>query len=256
MALLLYFAVAVAVSALVDRWVAKLPVGCAASLLLLPLLFASGPLARGEVLVPADIGFSFFPHRAAWDAHGVESISAPNFSDVAVQLIPWQEAVRFALRNGEPPLFNPFIGAGDVLGASMQPAWAYPLNVLGLLLPLADATSFVLLVTFFVAGLGMFLLLRDLGLRPEAAFFGAAAFELSKYVFFWSHWNVGYAASLAPAILLVARRMAVRASPRSFGASSRRRTARACSRTPDPAGRRSCPAPSAGVDRPPRGSPR
>jgi len=193
----------------------------AAILVLLPLVFAAGPLARGAVLVPADITFSFPPQRSAWEEYGVERVSAPNFSDIAVQLIPWQEAVRFALRHGEAPLWNPFILAGDVLATSMQPAPAYPLHLLGLLLPLADAVGFVLLATLFLAAFGMYLLARGLLRCGElAALFGAIAYALSSYVFFWSHWNVGYMASLAPWVLLAVRRLAARPAAGTFWAGA------------------------------------
>ncbi|MFN7942151.1 MAG: hypothetical protein U0X73_11170 [Thermoanaerobaculia bacterium] len=130
-------------------------------------------------------------------------------------LIPWQAAVRNALANHEFPLWNPFMSGGDPLLASMQPAPGFFPVLVSLLLPLEEAAGFVLLVTFLVAGLGFYLLLRDLQVRQEAAVVGAVALELSKYLVFWSHWNVGYATSVAPWVLLAARKLARQPSVRS-----------------------------------------
>ncbi len=118
--------------------------------------------------------------------------------------------MRHALAEGEWPLWNPFILCGDPLAGSAQPAPYYPLNALSLLLPIALAFTFGASAQLLAAAAAAFLYLRDLGCREAAAFLGAAGWALSAFVGFWLEWPLGAAVSLAPLVLLGARRVVLR----------------------------------------------
>jgi len=164
LAVLAYAAFASLALGLFHRGVRRLRAGTAAALLLLPLLFTGGALLTGRVYAPidllynappladqrADLGLPREPHNATlWD--------------LAFQIIPWRAAVQAALRAGEWPLWNPGILAGDPLAASAQPAPYHPVNLIGALLPLPRGVTFAATATLFLAALGGFAFLREVG---------------------------------------------------------------------------------------------
>jgi hypothetical protein len=75
------------------------------------------------------------------------------------------------IRGGQLPLYDPYIWGGAPLLAGWNAGAAYPLTFLFAIAPPAAAWTLNLIVTWAVAGLGMFWFLRALGLAslPSAA---------------------------------------------------------------------------------------
>src|SRR5436305_7528770 len=206
----LYAALALAFLALSHRLIVRLTWRAALGLALLPLCFTGRALLTGRIYAPLDLAYDgqpFRPHAAAYE---MDDLHRGILTDLYSQMIPWQQAVRYAVHQGEWPLWNPFILCGDPLAGSGQPAPYYPVNVLALLLPLPLALTFGAAAQLFLAALAAFLYLRDLECREIAAVFGAMGWAFCSFVAFWLEWPLGATVSLVPLLALAARRVVLR----------------------------------------------
>jgi hypothetical protein len=187
MAFLVYAVVASALLWLWSRYVQRLSRGAALALLLLPLVFTGRALLTDRVYAPLDLSYN----RALSDLHG--------------QIIPWQSAVRAALRRGEWPLWNPSILCGDILAAAAQPAVYDPFQWLGFLLPLTLALTFGATLTFFLAALSTFAFARALGRGEVASLVAAAGYTFCSMLAFFVGWPLGRTWALLPFVLFATR---------------------------------------------------
>jgi uncharacterized membrane protein YgcG len=83
------------------------------------------------------------------------------------------------IRGGHLPLFDPYIWSGAPLLAGWNAGAAYPLTWLFAILPGTAAWTVNMIVTWAVAGLGMFCFLRALRLASLASFLGALSFAFA-----------------------------------------------------------------------------
>ena len=210
----IYVAVA-AVTLMIVRRCTAVSRAAAVGLIALPLCFTGRAMLTGKVYAPIDIGYQYEPLASLATKVGVENVTNPMLSDVYAQFLPWNAALRWAMANHEWPLWNPFELCGNVLAAAAQSAPYHPLTLLGTLLPMADALTFAATAAYFIAALGAFLLMRAIGARESAAFFGAAAWAFSTYVIAFTHTAHGNAVALLPLVLLGARSVARQPGVRS-----------------------------------------
>jgi hypothetical protein len=206
---LLYLLAAAATLVLVRRFTALSRVASAV-LILLPLCLTGRALVTGRVYAPIDLAYHFDPLASMATRVGIERIANPLPSDVAVQFLPWNAALRWSVAHGQWPLWNPFELSGNVLAAAAQSAPFHPVTLLGLLIPAPDALGFMAAMTYFFAALGMFLFLRNLGLRQLPSLFGAGGWALSTYVVAFTQTAHGNAIALLPLVMLGARCVALR----------------------------------------------
>lgn len=86
------------------------------------------------------------------------------------------------LAAGELPGWVPYIFGGLPLAANPGSTF-YPVRLLAdLVFPITWILPFIFIVQFFLAGVGMYLLARELGCRAWVAFVGGVAFELTGIV--------------------------------------------------------------------------
>jgi hypothetical protein len=201
LALALYVAVALALSWSWSRFVQRLSIAATIVLIALPLLFTGRAILTGRIYAPADISFMAEPLSDYARDLGVEKPHNIFLSDLHCQILPWQRAVRYALANGEWPLWNPFILGGDILAAAAQPQVYDPWNWIGMLLPLPHAFTFAATLTFFLAGFFTFVFARALGLRDVAAFTAAIGFMFCGMLAFFVGWPLGRAWVYLPLVL-------------------------------------------------------
>ena len=200
MALALYVGTA---AALLWLWKRTLPMSRAAALclLLLPTLFTGRALFTGQVYAPIDLPFQYEPLASHATQYGIGQPHQIALSDLAIQIVPWQYALRYALRAGEWPLWNPFILCGDVLAAAAQPAPYDPFTLLSLLLPLPDALTFGATLTFFLAVLFTFSFARALGCSELASLIAAAGYAFCSMMAFFVGWPLARAWAFLPFVL-------------------------------------------------------
>ena len=98
--------------------------------------------------------------------------------DVALQYYPIRKDLHDVVASGHFPFWNPRISAGQPLAANPGYETFYPLQWF-IFLPNFDlGFRFTILLHFYLAAAGAYLLLRSLGTRPPAALFGALTFSL------------------------------------------------------------------------------
>jgi hypothetical protein len=212
---LVYFAVVAACLWLCHRAILSLSRGAAIALLLLPLCFTGRALLTGRVYAPIDLPFQSEPLRSLQKSFGVTGASNGILSDIYSQDIPWKVAVRDAYSHREWPLWNPFLFCGDILAAAAQPTPYEPFFLLSMLLPMANSLTFLAAITFFLAGLTMFVFLRELSCSEEAAMIGAASWMYCAFLSFFLEWPIGRAVTWFPLVIAGVRRVV---RDRSLGA--------------------------------------
>ncbi|HEX6096360.1 MAG TPA: YfhO family protein [Thermoanaerobaculia bacterium] len=206
MALFLYATTAAFLLYLIHRYVAPLSRAAAVILFLLPFVFTGPALLTDRVYAPVDHPWEMVPLNWMKADHGLTSAHNGYLSDVALQMVPWRAAVRRSLAQGEWPLWNRFILAGDILAPAAQPAPYNPFTLLACLLPPALSMTFTAAIAHLVAALGAFVLARSLGLREAAALVGAAGFAYATSIALFILWPLGFAWALAPLVLAGVRR--------------------------------------------------
>ena len=102
--------------------------------------------------------------------------------DLSVFFIPPRLFWVDAINNWGLPLWNPYYYSGIPLLATLQPAVFYPLNILLLILPFDLAFNWIIILHFFLAGLFLLLLMRELGASTTGSFIGALIFMLGGYM--------------------------------------------------------------------------
>ncbi|HPW56682.1 MAG: YfhO family protein [Thermoanaerobaculaceae bacterium] len=186
------------------------------SRLLAPLLLAVLAAAvwfglgmhRG-LLLSSDIRSLCYPWQPYFAERGSGNV---DLADPAQQFVPWLELARRELAAGRLPLWNPFQDGGVPLLGNAQSALGSPLVWPALVLGVARAWNFVLLLKVLTAAAGAWLWLRDLGRSRVAAALGAVSFSLSGAFVAWLAHPHTLVAAAAPWVLWAAQRAARRAS--------------------------------------------
>ena len=99
--------------------------------------------------------------------------------DDLTQNFPLRVLVGRELRSGQLPLYDPYIWSGAPLLGGWNAGAAYPLTLLFAVLPGTAAWTLNLIVTYAVAGLGMFFFLRALRLATVPSVLGALSFAFA-----------------------------------------------------------------------------
>ncbi|HEX6096734.1 MAG TPA: YfhO family protein [Thermoanaerobaculia bacterium] len=207
MALALYLAVSTILATLWSRFVQRMSVGAAIALVALPLVFTGRAMFTNRVYAPLDLPFTAEPLRDYARDFGVERPHDIALSDLHCQIIPWQQAVRTALAQGEWPLWNPYVFNGDILAAVAQSAVYDPVQWLGFVLPLPHALTFGAAMTFFLAAFFTFAFARASGLKETAALVAAAGFTFCGMMAFFAGWPLARAWAYLPLVLFGVQRL-------------------------------------------------
>jgi hypothetical protein len=99
--------------------------------------------------------------------------------DDMTQNFPLRVLAGQQIRSGQLPLYNPYIWSGAPLLAGWNAGAAYPFTWLFAILPSTAAWTVNLILTWAVAGTGMFFFLRALRLASLASFLGALSFAFA-----------------------------------------------------------------------------
>ncbi|MGB3713224.1 MAG: YfhO family protein [Candidatus Promineifilaceae bacterium] len=117
---------------------------------------------------------------------------------------------------GEFSLWNPYFGGGSPSLSKIQIGLLYPpMSILRLVFPIVTRLNWDAVAHVFLAGLGVYLLVRDLATRRSAAAFSAVAFMLSGSIIprvYAGHASVLHAIAWTGWLLFAYRRMLYRRS--------------------------------------------
>ncbi len=179
-------------------------------LLLVSLLFFYPVNLQGKIPLPLDalVGAHIPWTEYSWEGYpaGVP-IKNQEITDAISQFYPWKSLVGEFWRNGKFPLWNFFMFNGTPFLATLHSAALYPLNALYLLFSDQNAWTMLLFLQILLAGIFMYLLLRDYKLSNASSYFGAIAFSLSGYMIAWLEFGTGGQAGLwLPLLLLVEKK--------------------------------------------------
>jgi hypothetical protein len=129
--------------------------------------------------------------------------------DQADQIIPWSRLAWTQVHQGHLPLWNPYEGLGMPLAFGWQAAAASVPSLIGYLFPLNLSVTVQVVVTLVIAGTGVYVLGRILGLGTLGCVFAATTFELSGPMLGWLGWPhaavLSWTGWLFAAALLVVR---------------------------------------------------
>lgn len=174
---------------------------------------ASAPVSRWRRWAPDVLGLAWVLSSAAalllpTLIHGA-NLHDPAFGDQGDQLMPWTMLVWTQVHHGHLPLWNPYSALGLPLAFNwMSAPFSLP-TLVGYLLPLHLAFAAQIVTTLVVAGTGMYVLARVIGLGAMGCVFAAVAFELSGPFVEYLGWPIGsvmsWAGWLFAAALLVIR---------------------------------------------------
>ncbi|MCS7186165.1 MAG: hypothetical protein RMK89_04325 [Armatimonadota bacterium] len=154
-------------------------------LILLPTLLLWSVTFGGKTLAPVDLLLVMSPwrHFAAERFPEFHAVKAP-LLDVVQQYFPWRKFYAESLRQGELPLWNPFMFCGTSFVGNGMSAVFYPFNLLFVAMPAETAFGWVAWIHLVLAGIFMFGFLRQF-LSPIAALTGAIAFQLCGFFIAW-----------------------------------------------------------------------
>ncbi len=136
--------------------------------------------------------------------------------DLVSFIWPMYRFAAHSLRSGQIPLWDPYVYGGAPFVADNQSGVFYPINLLVFVLfgePSYEVVEGLVVFHVWLAGAGMFALLRGVGLRRPAAVFGGVAFALSDlFVTHIGNLNLNATAAWLPLMLLLAHRALIRRS--------------------------------------------
>jgi O-antigen/teichoic acid export membrane protein len=164
------------------RWLLRHPDLLALGACAVVALAFCGRFLVGDPLLSADALYSAPPWRAFAAEQGVQRIHNELIADLILQNYSWKQFIAESYRQGQFPLWNPLLFAGQPFLATGQAAALYPFGVLFLLLPIARAYAPFAALHLFVAGAGTYGYLRLIGVARPAALVGAIAFELCGFL--------------------------------------------------------------------------
>lgn len=173
------------------------------ALLLLALLgiFFWPVVIKGRVLVPSDLIFDLDPLWQPLAPPGYTGPSNSLLGDRVTQFYPWRLFLQQSLRQGHLPLWNPANNGGQPFVGNAQSAVFDPLQLITLWLPLAPSVGVTILLRLWVAGLGVYLLGRKLGLQKAGATLAMITFAFSGPLVGWAGYPLASVICWLPLLL-------------------------------------------------------
>jgi hypothetical protein len=126
--------------------------------------------------------------------------------DLLFQQLPWRHWTQAELAAGRFPLWASAPLGGSPLFASYQPGVLHPLHLLWVLMPVGAGLGVIMTLKLWLAGLGMWTLLRTLSLHPLAAGITAVTFMFSSWLVGFLTWQLTSIYILLPWMLWAAYR--------------------------------------------------
>ncbi len=173
---------------------------------ILIIFFFRSFLFQSLLPIPSDTIVGLYnPYRDLYAAASPRGVPFKNFliTDPVRQQIPWRKLVVESEKIFQLPLWNSYNFSGTPLLANFQSGVFYPLNIFYFFLPFTFAWSFLIFLQPLLAGVFLYLYLKNLKLHSLAAFLGAIVFAFSGFNTSWLEWGViGHTLMWLPLIML------------------------------------------------------
>ena len=156
--------------------------GAALIYAVLALVFVSPALVPGKTLSNSDF-LRFQPPWAGVRPHALRLPSNSELGDNPDQLQPFLRYTKERLP--DIPLWNPHIAGGRPFLANAQSAVFSPFSLPAYVLPFWTALTWIGALKLWVAGFGMFLLGRALGMRVGGALLAGVVYAFSLWMVTW-----------------------------------------------------------------------
>lgn len=125
-----------------------------------------------------------------------------------LQFVPWHQFALETIQTGTIPLWNPLLGTGAPLLANYQSALLYPPNVILWILGPDFGHGYMIALHLIVAGVGMALIARKLGIGFFGQCVAGVTFSLGGYMVARAWFiSINHAAAWLPWIILFTERI-------------------------------------------------
>lgn len=178
--------------------------------LALPLLLLWSVTVGSRTLIPFDNLYTFQPWQAFAEQMGVTVPHNELLSDLLLENYAWKTFTLQALREGQVPLWNPYLFAGVPFLAAGQHSALYPLSVLFYVLPIASAYGWFTVLHVFLAGLFMHVYTRTIGVGRLGSLLAGVVYAFSGFMMVSVDFPMVIAAATWLPLILAATELAVR----------------------------------------------
>lgn len=155
------------------------------------LVFFWKVIFQGQVPIPGDfIVGTYFPWLDyKWGYSVGVPVKNPITSDVVSIIYPLRSFAIDQLKSGHLPLWNPYMFTGTPLLADFQVAVFSPTIFLYFMLPKVWAWTGQVMLQPIFAGIFMYLLLRNFGLKKVESVFSGIFYAFAGFNMIWMEWN-------------------------------------------------------------------
>lgn len=166
-------------------------------------IFASPYFLQHKIPYPSTYQVNaFFPwkeYRQFWGP--IKNSAMPDLID---QIYPWKHFTVESWKKGEVPLWNPNSFAGTPHVANYQSAAFSPFTILFFLFSFKDAWSLLILLQPFLAGLWMYLFMKEIKISTVGSLIASSTFMFCGFMVVWmAYGTLAMAIAFLPLILLM-----------------------------------------------------
>ncbi|MEK7534728.1 MAG: YfhO family protein [Patescibacteria group bacterium] len=147
-------------------------------------VFSKPYFLKGLVPYSSTYQVNFFPPWSSYEKFWgpVKNNAMP---DIHGQIYPWKKFTIDTFIRGEIPLWNPYSFAGNPHVANYQSAVFSPFSLLFFVIPFIDAWSILILAQPLIAGLFMYLFVREIGVGRVGSLISSVSFMFSGFMVVW-----------------------------------------------------------------------
>lgn len=171
------------------------------------LIFSSPYFFQNKVPYPSKYQVTFFSPWSYYKefAGPVKNNAMPDIID---QIYPWKHFTIQSLKNRQLPLWNPYNFAGNPHIANFQSAVFSPINLLFFVLPFIDAWSILILLQPLLAGIFMYLFMKEINISKVGTVIGSISFMFCGFIVTWmAYGTLAMAIALLPLTLFAIERV-------------------------------------------------
>lgn len=168
---------------------------------------------KNSLPIPADtIAGLYYPFRDLYSATNPNGLPYKNFlvTDPVRQQYPWKNMAIGMMKRQTLPIWNPYEMAGTPLLANFQSSALYPLNILLIIFPFYNSWSWFIVLQPLLAGLFLYLYLKNIKVSNIASFLGAFTWSFCGFSVAWLEWGIIIHTALwLPLILLAVDKITI-----------------------------------------------